>query len=76
MSQLQRHFSNNVTTLIQRRNYNQITTFCRCLLNDLFFETLLKRDMVERPNDLKTTTLQRRHDVVCLPRKVTAKVSG
>ena len=54
-SQLQRHFSNNITTL------------CRRLLIDVFFATLLqRRDMVERRRDLKTTTLQRRHDVVCL----------
>ena len=53
--QLQRHFSNNITTL------------CRRLIIDVFFTTLLqRRDMVERPRDLKTTTLQRRNDVVCL----------
>ena len=52
--QLQRHFSNNITTL------------CRRLLIDVFFATLLqRRDMVERRRELKTTTLQRRHDVVC-----------
>ena len=55
-SQLQRHFSNDVTTLYRR------------LLIDVFFATLLQRcDMVERRRDLKTTTLQLRHDVVCLP---------
>ena len=54
-SQLQRHFSNNITTL------------CRRLSIDVFFATLLQcRDMVERRRDLKTTTLQRRHDVACL----------
>ena len=54
-SQLQRHFSNNITTL------------CRRLLIDVFFATLLqRRDMVERRRDLKTTTLQHRHDGVCL----------
>ena len=54
-SQLQRHISNNITTLRKR------------LLIDVFFATLLqRRDMVERRRDLKTTTLQRRHDVACL----------
>ena len=54
-SQLQRCFSNNITTL------------CRRLLIDVFFATLLqRRDMVERRRDIKTTTLQRHHDVVCL----------
>ena len=54
-SQLQRHFCNNITTL------------CRRLLIDVFFATLLqRRDMVERRRNLKATTLQRRHDVVCL----------
>ena len=54
-SQLQRHISNNITTL------------CKCLLIDVFFATLLqRRDMVERRRDLKATTLQRRHDVACL----------
>ena len=53
--QLQRHFSNNITTL------------CRRLIIDVFFTTLLqRRDMVERRRDLKTTTLQRRNDFVCL----------
>ena len=59
MSQLQCRFSNNITTL------------CRRLLIDVFFATLLqRRDMVERRRDLKTTTLQRRHNVVCLLGKV------
>ena len=54
-SQLQRHFSNNKTTL------------CRRLLIDVFFATLLqRRDMEERRRDLKTTTLQHRHDGACL----------
>ena len=54
-SQLQRPFSKNITTL------------CRRLLIDVFFATLLqRRDMVERRCDIKTTTLQLRHDVVCL----------
>ena len=40
----------------------------RRLLIDAFFAMLLqRRDMVERCRDLKTTTLQRRHDVLCLP---------
>ena len=40
---------------------------CGRLLIDVFFATLLqRRDMVERRRDLKTTILQRRHDVVCL----------
>ena len=35
--------------------------------NRLFFATLLqRRDMVERRRDVKTITLQRRHDVGCL----------
>ena len=45
----------------------------RRLLIDVFFATFLqstsfleRRDMVERRRDLKTTTLQRRHKVVCL----------
>ena len=50
-SQLQRRFSNNITTLYRR----------------LFTMLLQRRDMVERCRDLKTTTLQRRHDVLCLP---------
>ena len=54
-SQLQRRFSNNITTLRRR------------LLIDVLFATLLqRRDMVERRRNLKATTLQRRHDVVCL----------
>ena len=54
-SQLQRCFSNNITTLGRR------------LLIDFFFATLLQRcDMVERRCDVKKITLQRRHDVVCL----------
>ena len=54
-SQLQRQFSNNITTL------------CRLLLVDVVFATLLQlRDMVERRRDLKTNILQRLHDVVCL----------
>ena len=56
-----------MTSQLQRRFSNNITTLCRHLLIDIFFATLLKRrDMVERRRDLKTTTLQRRHDVVCL----------
>ena len=35
-------------------------------LIDVFFATLLQRDMVERLRDVKTITLQRRYDVVCL----------
>ena len=45
----------------------------RRLLIDVFFATFLqstsfleRRDMVERRRDLKATTLQRRHKVVCL----------
>ena len=54
-SQLQRHFSNNITKL------------CRRLLIDFFFATLLqRRDMVERRRDFKTIALQRCHDVACL----------
>ena len=48
-----------MTSQLQRR--------FRRLLIEVFFATLLqRRDMVERRRDLKTTTLQRRHDVVCL----------
>ena len=55
--QLQRHFSNNITTL------------CRRLLIDVFFAMLLqRRDMVERRRDLKATALQHRHDVASLLR--------
>ena len=54
MLQLQRHFSNNITTL------------CRRLLIDVFFTTFLQRDMVEQRRDLNTAALQRRHDVACL----------
>ena len=51
-SQLQRRFSNNIATLRRR------------LLIDVFFATLLqRRDLLERRRDLKTTTIQRRHDV-------------
>ena len=53
--QLQRHFSNNLTTL------------CRRLLIEVFFAMFLqRRDIVGRRRDLKTTALQRRHDVACL----------
>ena len=56
-----------MTLQLQRRFSNNITTLCRRLLIDVFFATLLqRRDMVERRRDLKITTLQRRHDVVCL----------
>ena len=55
MLQLQRRFSNNITTLGRR------------LLIDVFFATLLqRRDMVERSHDVKAITLQCRHNVVCL----------
>ena len=48
-----------MTSQLQRR--------FRRLLIEVFFATLLqRRDMVERRRDLKTTTLQRRHGVVCL----------
>ena len=54
-SQLQPRFSNNITTLRRR------------LLIAVFFAKLLqRRDMVERRRNLKTATLQRLHDVVCL----------
>ena len=56
-----------MTSQLQRRFSNNITTLCRRLLIDVFFATLLqRRDMVERRRDLKITTLQHRHDVVCL----------
>ena len=51
-SQLQRHFNNNITTL------------CRRLLIDVFLQRCY--NVVIWWNDLKTTTLQRRHDVACL----------
>ena len=39
----------------------------RRLIIGVFFTTLLQRcDMVERRRDVKTITLQRRYDVVCL----------
>ena len=42
-------------------------TLYRRLLIEVFFATLLqRRDMVERRRDIKTITLQRRHDVVSL----------
>ena len=54
-SQLQHRFSNNITTLRRR------------LLIAVFFAKLLQRcDMVERGCNLKTATLQCRLDVVCL----------
>ena len=54
-SQLKHHFSNKITTLYTR------------LLIEVFFAALLQRcDMVERRRDVKTITLQRRYDVVCL----------
>ena len=44
-----------------------ITKLFRRLLIDILFATLSqRRDMTERRRDLKTTTLQRRHDAVCL----------
>ena len=56
-----------MTSQLQHRFSNNITTLCRRLLIDVFFATLLqRRHMMERRRDLKTTTLQRRHDVVCL----------
>ena len=56
-----------MTSQLQRRFSNNITTLCRRLLSDVFFVMLLqRRDMVERCRDLRTTSLQRRHDVVCL----------
>ena len=63
-----------MTLQLQRRFSNNITTLCRRLLIDVFFATLLqRRDMVERRRDLKITTLQRRHDVVCLLRETSQK---
>ena len=56
-----------MTSQLQRRFSNNITTLRRCLLIAVFFAKLLQRcDMVERGRNLKTATLQRRHDVVCL----------
>ena len=56
-----------MTLQLQCQFRNNITTLCRCLLMDVLFATLLqRRDMEERRRDLKTTALQRRHDVACL----------
>ena len=56
-----------MTSQLQRRFSNNITMLCKRLLIEVFLATLLqRRDMVERCRDLKTTTLQCRHDVVCL----------
>ena len=56
-----------MTWQLQRRFSNNIATLCRRLLIGVLFATLLQRsDMVGRRHDLKTTTLQRCHDVVCL----------
>ena len=56
-----------MTSQLQRRFSNNITMLCKRLLIEVFLATLLqRRDMVERYRDLKTTTLQCRHDVVCL----------
>ena len=49
-----------MTSQLQHRFSNNIMTLRRRLLVDVVFATLLQR------RDLKTTTLQRRHDVVCL----------
>ena len=72
---LQRCFNDNITTLIKRHNYliikprfsDNITTWCRRLLIDVFFATLLQgRDMVEQRRDVKAIKLQRCHDGLCL----------
>ena len=43
-----------MTSQLQRRFSNNITTLCRRLLMDVFFATLLqRRDMVERRRDIK-----------------------
>ena len=56
-----------MTSQSQRRFSSNITPLCRHLLIDVFFTKFLQlRDTVERCRDLKTTTVQRRHDVVCL----------
>ena len=45
-----------MTSQLQRRISNNITTLCRRLLMDVFFATLLQcRDMVEQRRDIKTT---------------------
>ena len=45
-----------MTSQLQRRFSNNITTLCRRLLMDVFSATLLqRRDMVERRRDIKTT---------------------
>ena len=55
------------TTELQRRFSNNVTTLCRCLLTDVFFfaKLLQRHDMVELRRDIKTTTLQRGDDAVC-----------
>ena len=56
---------------------NNVTTLYRPLLIDVFFETLLqRRDMVKRRRDVKTITLQRRYDVVCLLGKYISKTAS
>ena len=49
-----------MTSQLQHRLSSNIMTLRRRLLIDVVFATLLQR------RGLKTTTLQRRHDVVCL----------
>ena len=52
---------------MQHRFINNITTSFERLLIDVVFTTLLhRRDIVERRRDVKTATIQRRYDVVCL----------
>ena len=56
-----------MTSYLKRRFSNNIATLYRRLLIDVFFATSLeRRDMMERRRDVKTITLQRRYDVVCL----------
>ena len=56
-----------MTSQLQRRFSNNITTLCRRHLIGVFFTTFLQhRDMVGRYRNVKTITLQSRQDVVCL----------
>ena len=55
-----------MTSQLQRRFSKNITTLCRRLLSNVFLAMLLRRDMVERRRDLRTTSLQSSKDVVCL----------
>ena len=60
---------NNVvlTSSLQRRFINNITTLLGLLLIDVVFTTLVQRHgLVEQRCDIKATVIQRRYVVVCL----------